>query len=297
MRTCTYGTPAAARPSTLTPLPVDRPNSAASSRTTWCSRCCGKHWRRLASSAGARPRYRASRCAKTASPWIFTPVGARSRAMLLRLALMEIRSNSIARARAPTGVESQGDAVVVHLEAPYLGRAPALDASLLQCLPQHRLHQVVLDDAAEFGLSTGSGVKVDGRAAAGVPYVHVRIGPDTCLANGRPDAQLVQQADRRGRQADHAQVDLVLDPPGCRRARLDQRGGKALARQRQRGRGADHAATDDGDIELGPTPAGGGVARAGKAAHGSGSSTARGGSPRKPMPRRASICCSGGTRS
>jgi hypothetical protein len=76
----------------------------------------------------------------------------------------------------------------------------------------------------------------------------VPVGAGACGSNGRPDAQTSQQIDRRGRQRDDTQVDVVLGAPWRGRPGFDDDDIETCAREAERQRGTDHAGTDDGHI-------------------------------------------------
>ena len=69
IRTCTCGTPKAARRSTSTRPARAATGSATSSRTTWCSGRCGRRWKLPVCVACVLSRCRVSRRARIASSW------------------------------------------------------------------------------------------------------------------------------------------------------------------------------------------------------------------------------------
>ncbi len=143
----------------------------------------------------------------------------------------------------------QLNAVFKHVEAMHLRRAQPAHAGALQRLPQLPLHQAVLDDVAEQIASLGGRIEMDRGARRRIPDMHVRIRTRARVADGRPYIEFVEQRDRRRRQTDHAQIDLVLGRPRRGSPRFEQGRGESRARQRQRGGRTYHAATDDRDIQ------------------------------------------------
>jgi hypothetical protein len=153
-----------------------------------------------------------------------------------------------ARAQAPAAGQRRLDASVVLRQRLDRLRAMALDARFAcDRLPQPIDQQAMLDDVAEFGLAEGIGVEDQLAAAGRVPHAHVGEGLGARGRDARPRAEVVEQRGRIGRERVHAQVGGVL-APGRRAMRLDQGDALPVARQRQRGAGADHAATDDHDV-------------------------------------------------
>jgi hypothetical protein len=145
--------------------------------------------------------------------------------------------------------EHQRAPVVIGFGRADLGGTAQGDARFgFERAPQRVLDQAVLDDMTEGGDTLVGGIEPQLPWRQSVPDLHVPIGAGACRGNGRPDVQTPKQIDRRWRQRDDAQVDVVLGAPWRRRPGLDYDDVEPCARKAERKRGADHAGTDDGDI-------------------------------------------------
>ena len=80
-----------------------------------------------------------------------------------------------------------------HVESAHFRWTQPTHACRFQCLPQRPLHEIVLDDVAKQVAPFTGGIEIDRCTVLGIPYMHVGIRARARVANGRPDAQIIQQ--------------------------------------------------------------------------------------------------------
>ncbi len=123
-------------------------------------------------------------------------------------------------------------------------------AGAAERVPQRRAQQTVLDDVPELRHAELGGVEREALRGRAFPDLHARVRARAPRGDAAPRAEAVEETRRSRRQRVDARVVVLRAPRRGRLALLNERDVETASRERERGRGADHAAADHHDIVL-----------------------------------------------